>query len=40
MGGAYGQRRNVYRVLVAKPEGKIPLGTPRRKWEDNTKMRL
>jgi len=30
----------VYRVLVAKPEGKRPLGRPRRRWEDNIKMDL
>ena len=29
-----GERRGVYRVLVRKPEGKRPLGTPRRRWED------
>jgi hypothetical protein len=29
-----GERRGVYRVLVGKPEGKRPLGRPRRKWED------
>ena len=34
------QSRNVYRVLVGKPEGKIPLGRPRRRWEDNIKMDL
>ena len=28
----------MYRVLVAKPEGKSPLGRPRRRWEDNIKM--
>jgi hypothetical protein len=28
----YGDRRGVYRVLVGKPEGKRPLGRPRRKW--------
>jgi hypothetical protein len=28
----------VYRVLVGKPEGKRPLGKPRRRWEDNIKM--
>ena len=33
-----GERRGVYRVLVRKPEGKRPLGRPRRKWEDNIKM--
>ena len=27
-----------YRVLVGKPEGKRPLGRPRRRWEDNIKM--
>jgi transposase len=30
----------VYRVLVGRPEGKRPLGRPRRKWEDNIKMDL
>jgi hypothetical protein len=30
----------VYRVLVGKPEGKKPLGRPRRKWEDNIGMEL
>jgi hypothetical protein len=30
----------VYRVLVWKPEGKRPLGKPRRRWEDNIKMDL
>jgi hypothetical protein len=29
-----------YRVLVGRPEGKIPLGRPRRRWEDNIKMDL
>jgi hypothetical protein len=29
------ERRGVYRVLVGKPEGKRPLGRPRRRWEDN-----
>jgi len=33
-----GKRRGVYRVLVRKPEGKRPLGRPRRRWEDNIKM--
>ena len=32
--------RDVYRVLVWKPEGKRPLGRPRRRWEDNIKMDL
>ena len=35
-----GQGREVYRVLMKKPEGKRPLGRPRRKWEDNIKMDL
>ena len=30
----------MHRVLVGKPEGKIPLGRPRRRWEDNIKMDL
>jgi len=34
------QRRSVYRVLVGKPEGKKPLGRPRRRWKDNIKMDL
>jgi hypothetical protein len=33
-------RRGVFRVLLWKPEGKRPLGRPRRKWEDNIKMDL
>ena len=35
-----GERRGVYRVLVGKPEGKRPLGRPRRRWEDNIKVHL
>jgi len=38
--GAYGGGRGVHRVLVGKPEGKRPLGRPRRRWEDNIKMDL
>jgi len=34
------ERRGVYRVLVAKPEGKRPFGRPRRRWEDDIKMGL
>jgi hypothetical protein len=30
-----GERKGVYRVLVGKPEGKRPLGRPRRRWKDN-----
>jgi hypothetical protein len=33
-----GEKRNVYRLLVGKPEGKRPLGRPRRRWIDNIKM--
>jgi len=32
--------RGVHRVLVGKPEGKRPLGRPRRRWEDNNEMDL
>jgi hypothetical protein len=35
-----GEGRNVYRVLVGKPEGKRLLGRPRRRWEDGIKMDL
>jgi hypothetical protein len=35
-----GEKRNVYRLLVGKPEGKNPLGRPRRRWMDNIKMNL
>ena len=35
-----GKRRDVYRVLVGKPEGKRPLGRTRRRWEDNVKIDL
>jgi hypothetical protein len=35
-----GEKRGVYRVLVGKPEGKGPLGRPRRRREDNIKMDL
>jgi hypothetical protein len=34
------EERGIYRVLVGKPEGKGPLGRPRRRWEDNIKMYL
>jgi len=36
----YGERRGIYRVLVGKLEGKIPLGRPRHRREDNIKMDL
>jgi hypothetical protein len=35
-----GEKRYAYRILVGKPEGKRPLGRPRRKWVDNIKMDL
>jgi hypothetical protein len=35
-----GEERGVYRFLVGKPEGKRPLGKPRRRWEDNIRMDL
>jgi hypothetical protein len=41
MGGACstnGEKRNAYRLLVGKPEGKRPLGRPRRRWLDNIRM--
>jgi hypothetical protein len=34
------EKNNAYRILVGKPEGKKPLGTPRHRWEDNIKMNL
>jgi hypothetical protein len=34
------EKRNVYRILVEKPDRKRPLGRPRRRWEDNVKMDL
>jgi len=35
-----GEDRGVHRVLLGKPEGKRPLGRPRRRWEDKIKMDL
>jgi hypothetical protein len=35
-----GAKRNVYRLLVGKPEGKRPLGRSRRRWIDHIKMHL
>ena len=35
-----GEETGVYRVLVGKPEGKRPLGRPRRRWVDNIRMDL
>jgi len=39
-GSTYGERRGAYRVLMGRPEGKRPLGRPRRRWEDNIEMDL
>jgi len=33
-----GEKRGLYRVLVGKPEGKRPLGRPRRRWVDNIRV--
>jgi hypothetical protein len=33
-----GEKRNAYRLLVGKPEGKRPLGRPRRRWVDNLRI--
>jgi hypothetical protein len=35
-----GEKKNAYRLLVGKPEGKRPLGRPRRRWVDNIRMDL
>jgi hypothetical protein len=35
-----GEKRNTYRILTGKPEGKRPLGRPRRRWEYNIRMDL
>jgi hypothetical protein len=35
-----GAKRNAYRILVGKPEGKRPLGRPRRRWVDNIKINI
>jgi hypothetical protein len=35
-----GEKRNMYRLLVGKPQGKRPLGRPRHRWIDNIKMDL
>jgi hypothetical protein len=35
-----GEKRNVYRLLVGKPEGKRPLGRPRHRWIDNINVDL
>jgi hypothetical protein len=38
--GTNGGEENAYRILVGQPEGKKPLGRPRRRWVDNIKMEL
>jgi hypothetical protein len=38
--GRMGEKRNAYRLLVGKPDGKRPLGRPRRRWVDNIRMDL
>jgi hypothetical protein len=38
--GRMGEKRNASRILVGNPEGKRPLGRPRRRWVDNIKMDL
>jgi hypothetical protein len=35
-----GEKRNAYRILVGNPEGKRPLGRPKCRWVDNTRMNL
>jgi hypothetical protein len=35
-----GEKKNEYKILVRKPEGKRPLGRPRRRWEDNIRIDL
>jgi hypothetical protein len=35
-----GETRNAYRILLGKPEGKRPLGRPRRRWVDNIKINV
>jgi hypothetical protein len=35
-----GEIRNAFKILVWKPKGKKPLGTPRHRWEDNIRMNI
>jgi hypothetical protein len=34
----HGEKRNLYRIFMGKPEGNRPIGRPRHRWEDNIKM--
>jgi hypothetical protein len=36
----HGEKKNAYKILVGKPEGKRPLGRPGHRWRDNIKMEL
>jgi hypothetical protein len=36
----FGERRDAYKILVGKPEGRRPLGRPRRRWDNNIKIDL
>jgi hypothetical protein len=38
--GTHGEEIKLYKILVGKPEGKTPLGRPRRRWEDGIRMDL
>jgi hypothetical protein len=40
MWSEWGEKRNAYRIVVGKPEGKRPLGRPSRRWVNNIKMDL
>ena len=35
-----GEKSGIYRVLAGKPEGKVPLGRPKRRWDDDIKVDL
>jgi hypothetical protein len=35
-----GKKRNAYKISLGKPEGKGPLGRPRRRWEDSTRIKM
>jgi hypothetical protein len=40
MHATHGETSSAHRITVGKPEGKRPLGNPRRRWEDNIRMDL